>query len=95
MYEALRIDFNYKHRLGICRPRGIIDEYFAFQLLNFLLALEEVSQPFDRLPDLTLVTDITLTTREIQQYADARRQATAHRPPFRSAIIAADPHAEA
>jgi hypothetical protein len=95
MYDALNIDFNYTHRLGICRPRGIIDEYFTFQLLNFLFALEEVSKPFNRLLDLNLVTDILLTTSEIQQYADARRQATAHLPPFRTAIIAPGPEAAA
>jgi hypothetical protein len=95
MYEALNVDFNYKHRLAICRPRTIIDEYFIFQVLNFLLALEEVSKPFNRLLDLTLVTDIPLTTREIQQYAEARRRATAHLPNLRTAIIAPGPEAEA
>ena len=95
MYDALNIDFNYEHRLAICRPRGIIDEYFTFQLLNFLLALEEVSKPFNRLLDLRLVTDIALTTPELQKYADARRHATAHFPQFRTAIIAPGPHAEA
>jgi len=95
MYDALNIDFNSKHRLGICRPCGIIDEYFIFQLLNFLFALEEVAEPFNRVLDLTLATDIPLTTPELHQYADARRQATAHLLQFRTAIIAPGPHAEA
>jgi len=95
MYEPLKIDFNSVHRLAICRPRGPIDHEFAKQLLNFLLALEEASsEPFNRLLDMTLVTDVQLNSAAIYAYADARRKATAHLPPFRSAIIAPGPDAE-
>jgi len=95
MYDSLNINFNSKHRLAICRPRGIIDGYFTTQLLNFLLAVEEVCDPFNRVLDLTLAAEIPLTTSEIQDYADARRQATAHLPQFSTAIIAPRPDAEA
>jgi hypothetical protein len=95
MHDTLNIDFDYKHRLAICRPRGTLDEYFTIQLLTFLFALEEVSKPFNRLLDLTLVTDIPLTTAAIQEYADARRHATAQLPQFRTVIIAPGPEAEA
>jgi len=95
MYEALKIDFNSMHRLAICRPRGPIDHEFAKQLLNFLLALEEASsEPFDRLLDMTLVTEVSLNSAAIYAYADARRKATAHLSQFCTAIIAADPDAE-
>jgi len=88
MYDSLNIDFNSKHRLAICRPHGIIDEYFTIQLLNFLLAVEEVCDPLNRVLDLTLAADIPLSNISIQEYADARRQATAHLRQFRTAIIA-------
>jgi hypothetical protein len=95
VYDALKVDFISEHRLVVCRPAGVIDDYFAIQLLNFLLALEEVSEPFNRLLDLTLTTDITLSSKKIQEYAEARVQATAHLPPFRTAIIADRPETEA
>jgi hypothetical protein len=95
MYEALEVDFISEHRLAVCRPRGIVDEYFAVQLLNFLFALEEVADPFNRLLDLTFAAGITLSSKKIQEFAEARCQATAHRPPFRTAIIAGCPETEA
>src|ERR1051326_1437833 len=95
MYDALKVDFNSEHQLVVCRPHGIIDEYFAIQLLNFLLALEEVSEPFNRLLDLTFVTAILLGSGKIKEYAEARSQATAHLAPFRTAVIAPGPETEA
>ena len=95
MYEALNIHFNSKHRLAICRPHGLIDEHFAIQLLDFVTALEDASEnPFNRLLDLTSVTGIPLSGAALNQYAQERRSATAQLPPFRTAIIAADPNAE-
>src|SRR5437879_6595858 len=90
MYDALNIDFNSRHRLAVCRPHGTIDEYFTTQL-----AVEEVCEPSNRLLDLTLITDIHLSSMGILDYAEARRQATAHLPQFRTAIIAPGPEAEA
>jgi hypothetical protein len=87
MYDALNIQFEAGRRLVICRPHGTIDEYFAIQLLNFLFALEEVSNPFNRVLDLTLVTEAPLTSAGILEYAEARRQATTHLQQFRTAII--------
>jgi hypothetical protein len=95
MYDALKVHFNSEHRLVICRPRAVIDDYFAVQVLNFLLALEEVSEPFNRLLDLTFVTGVSLSSRKIFEYAEARRQATEHLAPFRTAIIAPGPETEA
>jgi hypothetical protein len=95
MYDALNIDFNCEHRLGISRPQGPLNEYFCRQLLNFLLALEEVAEPFDRVLDLTLVTGVPLDNAAIREYANARRHATANLPRFRTAIIAPSPEAEA
>src|SRR5580765_1815592 len=94
MYDALKVDFKSEHQLVVCRPRGVIDDRFAIQLLNFLLALEEVSEPFNRLLDLTLTTDISVSSQRIQEYAETRCQATADLPPFRTAIIASSPEAE-
>ena len=87
VYDALKVEFKPEHRLVICRPQGIVDEFFTIQLLNFLLALEEVAEPFNRVLDLTLATDIPLTSKMIQEYADARRKHTDHLAPFRTAII--------
>jgi hypothetical protein len=88
MYDALKVDFKSEHRLVVCRPECVIDDYFAIQLLNFLLALEEVAEPFNRLLDLTLTTDISVSSKKIQEYAQTRCHAVAHLPPFRTAIIA-------
>jgi hypothetical protein len=95
MYDALKIEFKPEHRLGICRPECLVDGPFMVQLLNFLLALEEVAEPFDRVLDLRLATDIPLTSKELQEFAEARREATKHLAPFRTAVIAPRPEAEA
>jgi hypothetical protein len=94
VYDALKVEFKPEHRLVICRPQGVVDDFFAIQLLNFLLALEEVAEPFNRLLDLTHATDIPLTSKMIQEYAEARSQATAHLEPFCTAIIGSRPEAE-
>src|SRR5262245_24729421 len=95
VYDALKVEFKPEHRLVICRPEGIVDEFFTIQLLNFLLALEEVAEPFNRVLDLTQATDIPLTNKMIQEYAEARRKHTDHLAPFRTAIIGPRPEVEA
>ena len=62
MYEALNIEFNSEHRLVISRPHGVVDDCSAMELLNFLLALEGVAEPFNRVADLTPATDISLSS---------------------------------
>jgi hypothetical protein len=95
MYDALKIDFNAEHRLAVCRPVGILRVDHASQLLNFLLAFEDSNpEPFNRLLDLSLVSEVRLKSWMIYEYAWARREATAHLPTFRTAIIAPDPSAE-
>ena len=89
MYDALKFDLDSQHRLAICRPAGALDENFTGQLLRFLLALEELtSDPFDRVLDLSRVTEVSLNSAAVHAYAEARRQATVHLAPFRTAIIA-------
>jgi len=57
--------------------------------------LEELtSDPFDRVLDLSRVTDISLNSASVRAYADARREATAHLAAFRTAIIAHGPGTE-
>ena len=88
MYDALNIDFKSEYRLAICRPQGILDARFAAQLLRFLQTQEEPpSEAFDRVLDLTHVTEVQLSSKEIWGYASSRRDATAHLPPVRTAII--------
>ena len=95
MYDALRFDLVSQHRLAVCRPAGALDEDFTGQLLRFLLALEELtSDPFDRVLDLSQVTEVSLNSAAIRAYADARREATSHLSPFRTAIIAGGPGTE-
>jgi hypothetical protein len=60
-------------------------------LLDFLLPFEQTHlEPFNRLLDLTGVTQIYLTGADIHTYANARREATARLPASRTAIIAHD-----
>jgi hypothetical protein len=91
MDNALEIDFDRIYRLAICRPVGLFGAEHLRQLLNFLLTCETSGPPvFNRLLDLTRVTEVRLSSGAIYEYARARREATAHLPPFRTAIIAAD-----
>lgn len=95
MDNPLKIEFERTYRLAICRPVGFFGPEHAGQLLNFLFAFES-SEPekFNRLLDLSQVTELRLSDSIIYEYATARREATANLPPFRTAIIAADPSAE-
>jgi hypothetical protein len=95
MDNPLKIDFNSDYRLAICRPLGLLGAEHAAQLLNFLLGFERTNPgSFNRLLDLTLVTEIQLSSSVIHWYAGTRREATADVPPFCTAIIAPAPSAE-
>ena len=95
MYEALNIEFKSEHRLVISRPRGVADDRSARALLDFLLALEEVAEPFNRVADMTLATEFFISTAAIKEYAERRRQNLDHLAPFRAAIIAPSPDSQA
>src|SRR5262245_18723626 len=95
MNHLLNIEFNRIYRLAICRPVGLFSAEHLEELLNFLLAWEASGPlPFNRLLDLTLVTDIQLSHSALFEYARARREATENLPPFRTAIIARHQSAE-
>ena len=95
MYNPLKIDVDPAHRLAICRPVEVFGAEHTGQLLKFLIAFEDSNpKPFDRLLDLSRVTDLQISGPVIYEYARNRRQTTAHLPPFRTAIIAPDPSAE-
>jgi hypothetical protein len=95
MDNPLKIELERTYRLAICRPVGFFGPEHAGQLLNFLFAFES-SEPekFNRLLDLSQVTELRMSDSIIYEFAAARREATANLPPFRTAIIAADPSAE-
>jgi hypothetical protein len=95
MYETLNIELNSEHRLVISRPRGMVGDHVTVELLNFLLALEEVAEPFNRVADLTYATDVSLSTAAIRAYAERRLHNVAELAPFRAAIIAPSPDSEA
>jgi hypothetical protein len=86
MYETLHIEFQSEHRLFICRPE-VVDDCSAREVLHFLLALEEVAEPFDRLADLTHATEISLSSAAIRDYAETRLNNLTHLAPFRAAIL--------
>jgi hypothetical protein len=65
------------------------------EMLNFLLALEGVAEPFNRVADLTHAAEISLSSAAIQKYAERRLRNLAHLAPFRAAIIAPTPEGEA
>jgi hypothetical protein len=94
MYEALNIEFNSEHRLVICRPQ-VMDDCSAMEILNFLLAMEAVAEPFDRIADLTYATEHSVSTAAIQEYAERRLQNLSNLAPFRAAIIAPRPDSAA
>jgi hypothetical protein len=88
MSDALKVEINSEHRLALCRPQGVLDAKFAGELLGFLRAQEESSpELFHRVLDLTCITEVQVNSAEIWAYATARREATAHLPRFRTAII--------
>jgi hypothetical protein len=94
MYETLNIELQPEHRLFICRPE-VMDDYSALELLNFLLALEAVAEPFNRLADLAHTAGTFLSSAAIREYAEWRLQTLTHVAPFRAAIIAGSPESEA
>jgi hypothetical protein len=94
MYETLNIEFNSEYRFVISRPQAV-DDCSAMEILDFLLALEAVAEPFNRLLDLTAATEYSLSTATIREYAEKRLQNLAHLAPFRAAIIAPHPDSAA
>jgi len=92
MNDGLEIITNAEHRLVIYRRAGLLGPEHAGQLLNFLLARED-SFPilFNRLLDLSLVTDIRLSSAVIYAYASVRPAANANPPTFRAAIARDSP----
>jgi hypothetical protein len=95
MYETLHIEFLSEHRLFITRPEGVVDDHSTRELLHFLLALEEVAEPFNRVADLSHATEHSLSTAAIREYAEMRLQNLTHVAPFRAAIIAPHPDSQA
>jgi hypothetical protein len=90
------IAFSAAHRLAVCRPAGQLDADLAARLLDFILAMEEVEpEPFDRLLDLTAITEIRLSGPALYRIAQVRRAACAGRHPFRTAFLAPGPLAYA
>jgi hypothetical protein len=78
MNDGLEIITNAEHRLVIYRRAGLLGPEHAGQLLNFLLARED-SFPilFNRLLDLSPVTEIRPSSAVIYAYATVRPAATA------------------
>jgi hypothetical protein len=90
MYETLNIEFQSEHRLFICRPR-VVDDCSAMEILDFLLALEAVAEPFNRVVDLTNATEYGLSSATIREYAEKRLQNLTDLAPFRAAMISPHP----
>src|SRR5690349_9781128 len=94
--SAPLIEFDPAHRLAVCRPTGQLNADLAARLLDFVLALEGAeAEPFDRLLDLTTITEVRLSGPELYRIARVRRDACAGRPPFRTAFLAPGPLAYA
>src|SRR3954470_8221201 len=94
--SATQIAFDAVHRLAVTRPAGQLDAPLAARLLDFVLALEEVEvEPFDRLLDLTAITEIRLSGPELYRIARIRRAACEGGRPFRTAVLAPGPLAYA
>ena len=92
MHGAPNADFLGEYRLAVCRPEGRLDADLAAWLLGFVLGLEDADpEPFDRLLDLTAVSEIRLSGGDLYRIAQARHTATEGRPAFRTAILAATP----
>lgn len=95
MNERLKVYFDREHQLVICRPVGTLSAQDTGELLYFLRGVEGSEPgPFNRLLDLSLVTEIELRSAAIYEYARARREDTHHFQRFRSAVIAPTPETE-
>jgi hypothetical protein len=96
MNDGLEININAEHRLIICRRAGLLGAEHAGQLMNFLFVLEDSNpNPFNRLLDLSLVTEIRLSSAVVYAYAMVRPAATANPSTLRTAIVAPNPSVEA
>ena len=86
---SFHVDYLAEHRLAVWRPVGVLTQERVAQLLEFMLALEaRSSESFNRLLDLTFITEFPFPTTVIYQYAARRRESVDDLAPCRTAIIA-------
>jgi hypothetical protein len=92
MNDEPRIVYDDALRLALYRPAGVFDMPLVERVLIFMLALEDSHpEPFDRLVDFTAIAEIRLSSDQMYYVSRLRRDATARRRPFRTAILAPTP----
>jgi hypothetical protein len=89
------IDLLADPQLAVCRPIGPLTGDRISQLFYFLLGAEKASKgPFDRLLDLTGVTEFPFGAAVVHGYASLRKEVLVESVPARTAIIAPQSDAE-
>ena len=78
------------HQLIAWQPRGTLDDRLLDAIAEWLCAIEKVSLPFKRYIDFSQLTDISLRTRHVLDFARQRADEFRGIHPVRSAIFAAD-----
>ena len=75
-------------RLITWRPRGVLDDSMADEMLAFIEGKEQLDpEPFIRFTDLSELDEIRLQFGHIFNLASRRRMSTANRPRVRSAFF--------
>ena len=89
MDTTFHIDYVPEHSLSVYRPIGALTGEHSTELFYFLLGAEAVAPaPFNRLVDLSGVTEFPLESSLIHAFASVRAKAVAHLPRVRTAILA-------
>ena len=78
------------HHLVAWQPRGVLDDRLLDDIAEWLVAIEKVSLPFKRYIDLSQLTNISLRTRHVLDFARKRAEQFRGTKPVQSAVFSDD-----
>ena len=78
------------HQLVAWQPQGTLDDRLLDAIAEWLCAIEKASLPFKRYVDFSRLSDISLRTRHVLDFARKRAEDFRGVHPVRSAIFAED-----
>lgn len=72
-------------------PKGVLDAAMTAFIVSYISYEEQLrDEPFNRFADLRRITGIQMDFMELAEFAAERRQAAAHRPPVKTALLATE-----
>ena len=83
------IQFVPRHNLITWYPRGILDFAMASRTVEFLTFQERVlDEPFNRFADWSMVSEVHIDLKQINEFAERRRETYGEGPAVKSAFYA-------